>query len=180
MSQSFSHLVHAHGQIFGFYRAHSYRMALHLLSLFFFFLIYQRDNGGEQTHTHHLPPFWFKSHFPNPLLPPPPTPLRHRSLLCSMVVERERAKRRILVSVERLREALCPRRSPIFQLHLAAFRRRHCCSWRWRGGGGEGQGEEPEQHCCLGLFGCGASGRGRWPTAARPRGPPCDKPGNVE
>lgn len=55
------------------------------------------------------------------------------------------------------------------------FSWRHCCrsSRRWRGAGG------PEACCWPGLCECGALGRGRWPTAAHPRGPPCDKPGNV-
>lgn len=68
---------------------------------------------------------------------------------------------------------------PASSFLLAAFRRRHCCSWRWRGEGEQAQGEWPEQHRCPELFGCEASGRGRWPTAVRPRGPPYDKPGNV-
>lgn len=65
----------------------------------------------------------------------------------------------------------------LFQFLSACFSRRHCCrnSWRWR------EEEVPKVcHCCPGLFEYGALGRGHWPTAAHPRGPPCDKPGNVE
>lgn len=53
---------------------------------------------------------------------------------------------------------------------------RHCCcsSWKWRE-------QELSEVCCRPeLFEYGALGRGRWPTAAHPHGPPCDKLGNVE
>lgn len=63
-----------------------------------------------------------------------------------------------------------------YQFLAACVSQRHCCcsSWRWR------EGEVRGVCCCPGLFGYGALGRGHWPTAAHPLGPPCGKPGNVE
>lgn len=75
-------------------------------------------------------------------------------------------------------ECLCVASSPLgftSSFFQPFIRRRHCCSsWRWR------EGEVPGVCCCLGLFEYGALGRGHWPTAAHPPGPPYDKPGNVE
>lgn len=146
--------MHAYGQIFGFYRAHSHRMALHF---------YHRDDGGGfatriTTSSTILVPFTLLGS-PHPIM-----------LSCD-----QESKGGFSSSVECLHVALSSL-GFFFQFLSAVFRRRHCCSsWRWR------EEEVPGVRCCCpGLFEYGALGRGRWPAAAHPHGPPCDKPGNVE
>lgn len=149
-------LVHAYGQIFGFYRAHSQRMALHF---------YHLDEGGGGHIYYYITIHHFGSIHTFRIA-------TSRHTLCSVVIE---SRGGVFVECVNVSAWLCPRFIPgFFQL---VFSRRHCCrsSWRWR------EVEVPGVRCCCpGLFEYGASGRGRWTIAARPRGPLYDRPGNVE
>lgn len=106
------------------------------------------------------PPFWFHSHF------------RINTSQSALLQSREQSRIIIRRAMSQCGFVL----TGVFLQFLAAcFRWGHrYSSWKWR--------EEEVQglRCFPGLFECGAWGRDRWPTAARPHGPPCDKPGNVE
>lgn len=98
-------------------------------------------------------------------------PTTHRAL-CSLAIKRAKEEFHQVCNVSAFVLT-----GVLFQFLSGCFSRRHCCrsSWRWR------EEEVPTVcHCCPGLFEYGALGRGHWPTAAHPHGPPCDKPGNVE
>lgn len=151
-------LVHAYGQIFGFYWAHSHRLALHFLALGWWW-------WAHLLLHHHVIRHFGSIHTLR-------IPTSHHAL-CSLTITR--AKGGVSSSVLTSRRGFVLT-GVLSQLRSACFSWRHCCcsSWRWR------EEEEPEVRCWPELFECGALGRGHWTTVAHQRGPPCDKPGNVE
>lgn len=130
-------LVHAYGQIFGFYRAHSQRTALYVLPL--------ERWWWALLHPHIIHHFGSIHTLSYPYIPS-----------CSLLLRE--SKGGVSSSVKRLRVALSSLGDFSFRSLSAHFSRRHCCcsSWRWRG-------EEVPWVCCCcpGLYGYGALGRGR-------------------